>query len=146
MAMSADYLPIRVDRDVLFEEEGGETRRPSLYLRQSVLETLESHGPELKFADASLITPSLNDPIIVYNGLNRPSICEGYCYVARPSRRMNLGGQYEPVPHDRVFLVFVEKEFGLVVFDWEWRLAADGSGRPIDWDIDFSGGIKWSHT
>jgi hypothetical protein len=60
-------------------------------------------------------------------------------------RRMKVDGSFEEVPHDRVFLVFVEKEFGLVVFDWEWRQAANGSGRPVDSDIDF-GGIKWSRT
>jgi len=146
MAMSADYLPVRVDREVLFDEEGGATKRPSLYVRQGVLEALELHGPEWKFADASLITASLNEPIFVFNGLNRPSIQEGYCYVARPSHRISLDGQQEPVPHDRVFLVFVEKEFGLVAFDWEWRVAANGSGRPVDWEIDFPGGVKWSRT
>lgn len=120
MPMSADYLPLRIERDVLFAEEAG-SGGFSFYVSIKALEKIERDGPPWRFEDARLLTQAICSPVAVFEGLSRLGFDEGYCYVAKPPRRWSNNGAQEDSPEDEVFLVFVKKEYGLVVFDWQWR-------------------------
>jgi len=136
MPMSADYTPISIQRKPLFEAEAGEGGF-AVYTSIMALEKIRGDGPEWKYHDAGLLRAALQDPSVIFEGLKRAEFSEGYCYVSRPKRRWTKGGEFEPVPADRVFLVFVKKEWGLVVFDWEWRQCVNGDVLPVGHKPDF---------
>ena len=135
MPMSADYLPISVSRPALFAREAGEGGF-AFYISIKALDTIAEDGPPWKFEDArTLLKAGLELPTIIFEGLKRAEFTDGYCYVSRPTERWAPDGTREPTPQGRVFLIFVKKAAGLVVFDWEWRPAC---GLPDGHEQDFA--------
>ncbi|MBU4271706.1 MAG: hypothetical protein KKA28_07595 [Planctomycetes bacterium] len=126
MALSIDYLPISVGREPLFGEEGAHC---CFYTSKAALEKIERNGPSSKYEDAKLIAPTLKAPRVVFEGLNRVEYSDALCYTGEHAE---VGGR------EMVFLIFAKREWGLVVFDWEWRLEDSNSpGYPINWTEDF---------
>ena len=142
MPMSVDYWPLRVDRERRFPEEAGDAGF-AFYMSRSALDAIESDGPTWKFEDAKLLESAIRDAVSILEGLKRKEYEDGYCYVAKPPCRSNGDGQQERSPKDQVFLVFAKKEFGLVVFEWEWRkVDPKDSDLPVGQNPDF-GSLKW---
>lgn len=137
MAMSADYRPISVERTPLFEGEAGAAGF-AFYFSKAALFTIRVDGPRQKYYGMRLVPEVLLKPTAVFQGLNRPEYSDGYCYAGRPAEWWIDSKVKAPAPPDAVMLVFIKREFGLVVLDWEWRRAdATNKGSPANWQKDF---------
>jgi hypothetical protein len=133
--MPYDFIPI----------PGKDPYRPlqdelaEFFIRRSELEKIEECGPKQKYFDARLIPNALLNPDAIFAGLKRDGYQGGYCYCHAPSHwffEAETGPIEAPVPAGRVFLVFIRPDWGLVVFDWEWREEDEKQpGFPKFWEF-----------
>lgn len=140
MPMSADYLKISVDRGPLFPEEG-QCSDCHFYFSRSALDKIRKDGPRWKYQKFKLVPPTIESPLVVFEDLRREEYRDGLCYVAKTAD----GDKTGPAAKGYLFLVFVKKEFGLVVFEWDWRRESGCSGFPENWRTDF-GRVAWPKT
>jgi len=140
MPMSADYLKIKVARGPLFPGEG-ECSDSHFYFSRSALDKIKKDGPRWKYEKYRLVPQAIENPLVIFEDLKREEYRDGLCYAAKPSD----GDLASPVTKGYLFLVFVRKEFGLVVFEWDWRRESGQSGFPENWRTDF-GRIAWQKT
>ncbi len=140
MPMPADYLPIKVDRTTLFREEG-ECEDCHFYFSLSALTKIKKDGPRWKYRKYELVPRVLESPLIVFENLKREEFEDGLAYVGKPCD----DGLANPATMGYLFLVFVRKEFGLVVFEWDWRQESSQPGYPENWGVDF-GRVAWQKT
>lgn len=145
MAMPADYLPINVNRERLFEEEGTENQCV-FYKSLSALEKIRENQPKFKYFNGRLVKLTLANPVRVFRGLKRIGMDTGFCYCSIPDSIFDETGELVNNSSSRIFLVFAELSFGLVVFDWEFRYEdANLKGYPLNWEVDF-GEELWPRT
>jgi len=128
MPLPADYLPVC---------EGW-------YISQEAMERIREVGPESKWHDAALIESVVESPQRVFSGLNRQGFDDGTCHVGVPPYRHDNGGNKKNTAGDRrVFMVYSTlKNYGNVVFDWEWRPGHPETGYPDNWTQDFDKELK----
>lgn len=137
MPLSADYLPIAVGRDPLFAGEG--VSACAFYTSKSALEKIQQDGPAWKLEDARLIPLALRSPNAVFEGLSRPEYSDGLCYAFKPPRAVLENCSADEQMGEMMFLVFTKKEFGVIVFDWEWRPEDPSApGHPNNWNESFA--------
>jgi hypothetical protein len=140
MPMSADYLKITVGREPLFPGEG-QCTDCHFYFSQSALDKIKRDGPRWKYRKYALVPEAIGNPLVIFEDLRREEYTDGFCYVAKPVD----GDSASPASKGYLFLVFVKKEFGLVVFEWDWRRESGRSGFPENWRNDF-GRVAWQKT
>gem|GEM_PF-5759452 len=128
MPMPADYIPIC----------GG------WYISLDALEKIREVGPQSKFHDANLIEAIVQSPLKKFLDLNRQGFKGAMCLSGAPPHRFdNDGEQLATTGSRRVFLVFSTlKNYGNVVFDWEWRPGDPKTGYPDSWEQAFGGETK----
>jgi len=113
----------------------------TFYISRSLLEVLETDGPEWKLEDARFILECVRDPDVIFQGLLRPRHEESLCFSVRPSHDPDEEGEFpSSLPrYGFVFVAFARLAVGgYLVFDWEWR-EEDGEhpGHPSGWQTDF---------
>jgi len=140
MAMSADYLKIKVARGPLFPGEG-QCTDCHFYFSRTALDKIRKDGPRWKYNGCKLVPKAIEHPLVVFEDLRREEYTDGFCYVAKPTG----GDLTSPTAKGYLFLVFVKKEYGLVVFEWDWRRESGQSGFPENWRTDF-GRVAWQKT
>jgi hypothetical protein len=99
---------------------------------------LRTHGHGQKFLEIFSIEGVLQNPTVIFEGLNRPQLDDGFCYCATPSQRyiLEVGGTAPSYP-GFVFVVFVTKE--LVVFEFGWeRMSGTKQGYPDKYQTRFT--------
>jgi hypothetical protein len=112
------------------------------------LEHLEFFGPTSKFYDALLVSETIEKPTVVFEGLKRSGLAKGLCFVSSPSNRWLDGETKSPPPSGKVFVVYVRptQGGGLLVFDWDWRIADPSChGYPNQWQLSYSRKL-WPQT
>jgi hypothetical protein len=99
---------------------------------------LRTHGHFNKFLEIFSIEGVLQNPTIIFEGLNRPDLNDGFCYCATPKVRhiSDIGGT-APAHPGFVFAVFVTRE--LVVFEFGWeRMSGFRQGYPDKYETRFT--------
>ena len=71
------------------------------------VDALQTAGPTWKFYNLHLLPEILNDPVVIFQGLNREDLNGGYCYSGLPSKKMKSSTITLPPPPGMVALVFV---------------------------------------
>ena len=80
---------------------------------------------------------------MIYRGLKRLGLEEGFCLSSRPNQRFNDKGELVPRIMGKVFLVYVTfRQYGPVVFDWDWRPGNEQTGAPYE-ATDAFGELVW---
>lgn len=107
------------------------------FIRDSLLEKVYTSGPAWKFDDLHFLTRALQEPLGIYEDLNRPGYDEACCHYFCPNDQQR----------DMFFVVYTEScSGGLIVIDYGWRpedLAA--LGNPTGWQ-HFKKGKVWTKT
>ena len=88
-----------------------------------------------------------SNPTVIFEGLEREGLADGYCYCGKiDSADMNNGSSF-CLGEDRVLLVFVKwTESGFLIFDWDKREEESNQlGWPQGWSNDFKE-PKWQKT
>ena len=86
----------------------------------------------------------VQDPIVVFVGLERPNTDDGLCYCGRPKRDFRGPSIETPAPPSMVFCVFTQSSGKMIGWRWEPcdRYELD---YPEDWKNRFRG-IAWPST
>lgn len=117
MPLPADYLVV---------DDG-------LYLSAEALEKIRKSGPRSKYHDASLIGAAMKKRLAHWRDLKRPGFKEAECHICLPPHRFDSNGQKIGVAAERLFLVYTRRrEYGDVVFDWEWKPGSTATGVLFD--------------
>ncbi|MBW3539310.1 MAG: hypothetical protein KY476_03500 [Planctomycetes bacterium] len=137
VSMDIDLRPFSVDRAPLTHDET--ECECTFYVTNSMIDKLMVDGPPWKFYNADLLDQGIVNPTVVFHGLQRDGFRDNcYCYTSDVPHRYNDFGVLEPMPPDRLFLIFVRRERGMIVFDWEFREADEHRlGFPRDYASDF---------
>jgi hypothetical protein len=140
MAMPADQIPVG-------EGVGPDGRSPvEFFVDKPMLNRLIDHGPTWKLDDARFIEETIRRPDAIFEGLKRDNHEESLCYSVRVTRDPDSEESSTPPRFGFVFVIFIVRRFGLVVFDWEWRAEDfDNPGHPENWKNDFSR-LLWSKS
>lgn len=116
------------------------------YVSRSALNKVEDNGPESKWHDAKLLSEAIKNPAVIFSGLKRKGVSEGYCFSCLPTHRHLNDGTLVPRTAGRVFCLYVEmRQYGPVVFDWDWRPGNDNTGHPYEARDNF-GSEVWRKT
>lgn len=89
------------------------------------------YGPKHKFFEPLSIPALLQDPLTIFQGLEREQQETGYCYAGVPEFQFKEHNITVPPPPGMIFTVYANAEF--CVFEWRWEVVdpLDGS-CPID--------------
>jgi hypothetical protein len=99
---------------------------------------LRAKGHFRKFLELFSIEEVLVKPTVIFEGLCRPHLEDGFCYCATPTRRYTSedGGTAQAYP-GLVFAVFVTRD--LVVFEFGWeRMSGIKLGFPDKYETRFT--------
>jgi hypothetical protein len=96
------------------------------------------NGPKDKYYEIYSAYDVLNNPVMIFEGLQRPGHEQSLCYVGRP-RVYGDGVEYPPRP-SMLFLVCmtVEKK----IFEWRWEREDCNTAQPKNAKQRF-GKLKW---
>jgi hypothetical protein len=133
MAMPADQIPVG-------EGVGPDGQsRAEFFIDRPMVDHLIDNGPTWKLDDARFIKETVESPDAIFEGLRRDNHEESLCYSVRPTRDPDNEDGSLPPRFGFVFVIFVVRRFGLVVFDWEWRTEDfNHPGHPENWTTDFT--------
>lgn len=100
-------------------------------ISESKLRHFLRYGPAHKFFEAMSLPYILRNPSVIFMGLKRENLENGYCYVGIPPHRY-IDHNITAPPHPGfVFAVFTDGEHR--IFDWRWERADPTMpGHPID--------------
>jgi hypothetical protein len=108
------------------------------FLDRAELDMIEQDGPKWKFDDARFIEEAIERPDAIFEGLGRPNHEDSFCYSVRIERDPDEESPAGQPHYGMVFVAFVRKGIGFVVFDLEWRDEDyDHPGHPVEWRNDF---------
>ncbi len=105
---------------------------------------LRTHGHEKKFCEIFSIESVLQNPAVIFEGLKREGLEEGFCYCGVPAVKYLTETVSVSVPPEMVFLIFATKDYEIFEFRWE-RMDATRPGFPTDHATRFNS-IRWSHS
>src|SRR5580700_7507 len=79
-----------------------------LFVLRSTIQSLEENGPEWKYQAGLFIPQAAQHPTVIFEGLKRPDMLDGHCYVTKPTPVTVEGGCTISPPSGMVFLVYVQ--------------------------------------
>lgn len=99
---------------------------------------LRTHGHYKKYLEIFSIEEVLRNPIVIFEGLGRADLDDGYCYCAVPQLRYtDEDGSKLPAHPGVLFAVFCDKDLTIFEFGWE-RMAGDKFGHPEQYETRFT--------
>src|SRR6516225_1974635 len=109
----------------------------TFYISNTLLDGYRNAGLGSKFFDALSIPCVLKSPIVVFGGLNREGLEEGFCYVGIPPKRHLDADTTVPPKPNRTYAVYMNKD--LKIFDWRWEKTDENKqGCPDKWEIRYA--------
>lgn len=85
-----------------------------------------------------LIEEVLKNPLVIFRGLERADLDDGFCYCAVPKmRHIAEDGSTAPAHPGVLFAVFCDKDRTIFEFGWE-RMAGDQFGYPEQYETRFA--------
>jgi hypothetical protein len=142
MPMHIDHKPFHVKRPWLTADESG--CRGEFFRSISAVAKWRDNGPRWKYFNADLVVQAILLPCALLTGLRRKDYKDGYCYASFLASRYDNHGSLIETPPDRLFLVYVRKFMGLVVFDWDFRKRSKANPNlPANFGEDFED-VLWT--
>jgi len=106
---------------------------------------LRTAGHGKKFLEIFSIEEVLRKPTVIFEGLKRPHLDDGFCYCATPNLRyVSEDGRTAQAHPGFVFVVFVTRELVIFEFGWE-RMSGIRQGFPDKWETRFTK-QKWAEN
>jgi hypothetical protein len=88
-----------------------------------------------KFKSAELVKEVLENPAVIFEGLNREGQEEALCYAGLASCRFSRSGNRLPPPTDMTFAAYIREDD--VIFRWDWEPADKNLTYPLNYGIRF---------
>jgi hypothetical protein len=99
------------------------------------------YGPAHKFFEAMAIPAVLQNPLVIFRGLEREEMADGLCYAGLPEIKHLDHNITVPPPPGFTFAIFADAEYR--VFEWRWEKAdPDTNYYPTGWQTRFTK-IQW---
>ncbi|MFN2507197.1 MAG: hypothetical protein ABR589_00295 [Chthoniobacterales bacterium] len=112
------------------------------YISQSRIRHFLRYGPAHKFFESLSIPYVLQNPSVIFSGLERENFQNGLCYAGLPPVQYLDADVTAPPPRGMIFAVFANADFH--IFEWRWEKAdSNNYGYPMDAQTRFTQ-IQWS--
>ncbi len=106
---------------------------------------LRTAGHGKKFLEIFSVEGALRKPTVIFEGLKRPHLDDGFCYCTTPNLRyVSEDGRTAQAHPGFVFVVFVTRELVIFEFGWE-RMSGIRQGYPDKYETRFMK-QKWPET
>ncbi len=112
------------------------------FLSQSTADHLLRCGPSSKYFAIQSAVMVIENPLMIFKGLERDGKEDALCFVGKPDRFGD--GWKAPASPGWIFLVFVTGDG--VIFEWRWeKSVSESDSNPSDCNARF-GELIWKHS